>query len=261
MKKVFANTPPQSFIIDEELLEHSSPEDVEATWRVLTDLKLNAPPYNHFDIIIKGCILFRMLENGVVLQKEFNRQLAKENNKLEDYQFTLRYDRGVFDVGAQTQHGWPHIYSMRNDLKSGPVTIWRGLHGRERATQFEGSMADKICQSFYRLLIVLLATRGVKKERTEDKLRKFGIKKGGCERYKYSTRISLDRIALEPGEGEELPAGHTGRHLRPHLRRAHIRRQHYGPKNQLEKSVLIESVFVNADPDFVLTRTHYNVGK
>jgi hypothetical protein len=105
-------------------------------------------------------------------------------------------------------------------------------------------------------LIVLLATRNAVKHTTENKLAKLGIGKKNKRRYSYSTTITLpDELELEAD-----PEHHTqGKPKCPHLRRGHIRRQHWGPARAYEKKVWIAPIFVNADHDFVATRTHYNV--
>lgn len=106
--------------------------------------------------------------------------------------------------------------------------------------------------NFATLLIVLLATKNIIKTVKHCKLAKRGI--GKCK-YEYSTTLSIPKI-LDDDPDNATP----GKPKAPHLRRGHIRRQHYGPRNSFIKSIWIEPCFVNADADFVSTRTHYNFG-
>src|SRR5690349_10264317 len=103
MKKVFSNTPPQSFIIDEDVLSACSIEEVDATWRVLQELKIDRPPYSHFDILIPGKIIFRLFKDER-FQEIFNETAGiHQDILLGDRLFTIRYDNGGFDLGAQKQ--------------------------------------------------------------------------------------------------------------------------------------------------------------
>lgn len=98
------------------------------------------------------------------------------------------------------------------------------------------------------LLIVLLATKNVRKERVHNKLAKLGI---GKNRFEYTTTL---RLPVEFSEGRTR----DGVAIRPHLRRGHKRDQWF-PKAQVHKAIWIEPCFVNADEDFVSARTSYSI--
>lgn len=103
------------------------------------------------------------------------------------------------------------------------------------------------------ILIAALSSRNIVKTTRENKLAKLGIGKKR-NRYRYSTTITLPHVLEDDGTVRE------GQPKAPHLRRGHIRRQHYGPRGAFIKKIWIQPVFVNADKDFVSTRTHYNLG-
>lgn len=101
-------------------------------------------------------------------------------------------------------------------------------------------------------LIAILASRGVEKVGRSNSRKKLGI---GAASHDYITTIKLFPN-LERGTDEE---SRPGKPVRPHLRRGHIRNQHHGHGNQLIKRIWIDPVFVNADEDFISTRTAYRI--
>lgn len=121
--------------------------------------------------------------------------------------------------------------------------------------QDERAAVASSARSIRKILIVLLATRNITKERTKDKLLSMGIgTKKNNYRPLYTTTLTLPR-AVTKDDGQ--PAS-VGAMKRPHLRRGHIRHQKYGPKLAFTKLIWIEPCFINADEDFVSTRSAYN---
>lgn len=102
-------------------------------------------------------------------------------------------------------------------------------------------------------LVVILASKGVIKERKEHKLANLGI--GKPAPYAATTTIKL--VTVLP-DGDETEAA-SRRPTRPHMRRGHIRHQPYGKGRELVKDVWIAPMFVNADASFVSARKTYKI--
>lgn len=119
----------------------------------------------------------------------------------------------------------------------------------------ESKSAQDAAKAIRKILIVLLATRNIVKERTKDKLLSMGIgAKKNNYRPLYTTTLSLPKtVTRDDGQ----PAN-VGVSRRPHLRRGHIRHQKYGPRLAFTKLIWIQPCFINADEDFVSTRSAYN---
>lgn len=119
----------------------------------------------------------------------------------------------------------------------------------------ESASAANAALSIRKILIVLLATRNIVKERTKDKLLSMGIgAKKNNFRPLYTTTLTLPKtVTRDDGQ----PAN-VGTSPRPHLRRGHIRHQKYGPKLAFTKMIWVEPCFVNADDQFVSERSAYN---
>lgn len=115
----------------------------------------------------------------------------------------------------------------------------------------EAKAGDVIINYASRLLIGLLATKNIRKDREHNKLAKLGI---GKNRFAYTTTL---RLPSEFGsEAACAYAARTGHPIRPHLRRGHKRDQWF-PSEGVHKPIWIEPCFVNADGDFVSARSAY----
>ena len=107
---------------------------------------------------------------------------------------------------------------------------------------------------FYRnILIVLLASKGVNKSTKAivSGKAKLGVTKNPTVNYVTTMTLAPD---LPRGDATEA---RPGKPVRPHLRRGHIRSQHHGPHNLLIKQIWIAPTMVNADEEFISTRTAY----
>lgn len=119
----------------------------------------------------------------------------------------------------------------------------------------ESKSARDAAHAIRKILIVLLATRNIVKERTKDKLLSMGIgARKNNYRPLYTTTLTLPKTRVR----DDGQPANVGVSMRPHLRRGHIRHQKYGPKRAFTKLIWIEPCFVNADEDFVSTRSAYN---
>lgn len=129
------------------------------------------------------------------------------------------------------------------------------IHGVVKTEKYKIVNNFELSKGLAHILVVLLATKNTVKVTKEHKLAKLGIgAKTGPKSYPRVTTISLPST-LEPSKD----APPTGQTRCPHLRRGHQRKQKYGPKLAFTRSIWIEPIFVNADPDFVSTRKAYNL--
>jgi len=228
--KAAANIPnsPQLFIIGSETINSMSWEEVQATVEDLKTLGLYRLPYETVDLKLPAAHFLRLYneETGDIRRVPWTEEEAK-TAVLTVYGISIEPGRPVKSV-----------FTWEDRPK------WKGENVTAYSNQefVRNTLADG--------LITLLATRNAVKSTREHKLAKLGI---GKERHQYVTTISV------PRELEKHESNPTGIGRCPHLRRGHIRRQHYGPKNSFVKPIWIEPVFVNADKEFVSTRTAYNV--
>lgn len=175
--------------------------------------------------------------------------------------FHMPYDRDVFlEIPAQDCVG-PDV-NPDHAIIYGPFGV-----GQEVGTVIRDVKLDRTYHEHWdrfgeqeeveilkSLLIVLLATKNAHKQTVVSKLAKLGIGKSHKNRFATTTTISLPGTL--PNDEQNPPKGAK---VAPHLRRGHVRRQHHGAGNEQVKVIWIEPVFVNADPDFVATRTRYRI--
>lgn len=169
------------------------------------------------------------------------------------------YDRDVFiQIHAREvvgPHARPYHHVIYGPFGRDQVPVMVVLDERTGWTSETMPIGNEV-DDLAMLLVVLLATKNAVKRTAYCKLAKLGIGKSHRHRFVDTTTISLP--AERDADGENPPRGTK---VAPHLRRGHVRRQHYGAGNQMEKKIWIASVFVNADPDFVATRTKYRIGR
>lgn len=165
----------------------------------------------------------------------------------------MPYDRDVYVqisarevVGSDADPGHNIVYGPFGRDQTVRLAVYR--EGHELASDASDPFPEVID-----LLIVLLATKNAEKKTTTSGMAKLGI---GKKRFVSTTTITIGREL--PIDRDNPPRGGT---VAAHLRRGHIRLQHYGKENRLEKKIWIASTFVNADPDFVATRTKYRIAQ
>lgn len=239
--------PTYLFIIGHDALAAITDEEVAATVADLKELDLYRLPYDR--------VAVRLQTDDCILPENFQPDVHGLNPRFNWWQ-----DK---DGRWHSKMGPAHFVEFRNlNLKGEPAPMWVVHDGSDPGWQryeFQdrGDIAVGMAERVINILITLLATRNAVKTTEHNKAARLGIggkKKGSTKRYEYVTSISVPKIL----EDDEEHAS-SGKEKVPHLRRGHIRRQHYGPKNSMVKRKFIEAVFVNADKDWVATRTAYNV--
>lgn len=210
----------QLFIIGPRVFHAVSIEETQATIAALKELDLCKLPYDKVDV--------QFLFDDIAVCRDTGLKFAEELGPEAAVRFT-----------NVTLDGYGDVFS-----------IW----ANKPVENITCEVGDTYPQFIAEFLITVLATRNIVKHTVERKSVKLGIGKKN-NRYRYSTTISL------PDELEDCSEHSTqGQPKCPHLRRGHIRRQHYGPHNSFIKKIWIQPVFVNADENYVSTRTHYNLG-
>ncbi len=261
------------FVIEPGVWAATEPAEVQATIAGLKEMGLHRLPYHHCTVRLPGKEFLRIVDKYDVA-----RQPSADNVycdiTINDYEKTSA--EGWYEVeiprieavnaltGFRIDVTDKLIVKMKNDDTGQyePITnetVDLGIQVSGTPVRYPDTLMA-IQHQVRDFLIVMLATRNVRKTTTVDKLAKLGIgrnrKQSAKHRYTHVTTISLPRP-------EEMEDDHehkaTGIAKAPHLRRGHIRNQHYGPKGGYVKRIWIEPVFVNADPDFVSKRTAYNL--
>lgn len=231
--------PRQCFAVSDEIYQAVSLEEVRATFRDMEELGIAKPPYPEFDVLTKSKNVF-VPATGAPWKAE------DERFQHSDVIFRFRGPKfidGLFD--------W--------NLGRGPMSLFNKelLEGirKDEFARFTRNIIDH-SEGMYKLILVLLATRNVEKSVATNKLAKMGIGKDKA-RHWYTTTLKIGRVTETLYENGEAHGGT----VRPHLRRGHKRNQRWGPGYQFTRVVFIEPTFVNADENFVSTRTAYNVSK
>jgi hypothetical protein len=241
------------FILEPGLWQAADRPEIEATCAILRELKLYELPYPTVTVRICAKDIMVVPPHGWDrTDKETMGSLDAEGHPTSDSLFIDITISTVPNSGCEivAYNSLSGIVMKIMDVpKTGALSL------RSTSPAYRERLRAAVCD----FLIALLATKNIVKTRHVDKLAKLGIgKKRYKHRYTYTTTLRVPRHEeCEDDDSEHKP---TGKHKIPHLRRAHLRRQHYGPGFKFYKQILIPSVFVNADADFVSQREAYNVG-
>lgn len=114
---------------------------------------------------------------------------------------------------------------------------------------------DAVVERVRDVLVVLLASRGIRKEVTSNYSKARALMRKPQKPNADTVTTYLHLSERRPSEGR----GGTHAAPRMHMRRGHRREQRYGKGNLLTRQVFIEPVWINADADFMVTRTAYKI--
>ena len=230
----------QLFILDDQVWDSMSFDDVENTMNDMKTLGIDKPPCRNFDVLTKMSVVNRIFE-------QFVGRKPSGNNHTQHFEMKWRYSFNK-DLTESPCHllacfnndGIWHdfLFNVTNKNDLDEMTKW----------------GDGCGLWVLAYLIVALSAKNSAKTVKENKLMKLGIGKKKEGKYRYTTTVTIGRITETEGTGEG--GGWT---VRPHLRRGHIREQRYGPNRQYSKKVFIQPIFVNAVEGFVDQRKAYNV--
>jgi hypothetical protein len=254
MKKI--EEKPQLFIIDDEIWQNSSLDEVCATAEDMQELGIFRPPCEHFEVLIRASFALHIVQpdDG----ESFGNETIEHHQKTiyrieyktdlsENWEQNLNAELGVKD---KTTGEWVGLnWAISKALIKGRIT-------KQEAELHEKQLANTVNFVLY-LLIVALATRNVVRKNKPSRMAKQGISASRLKKdYDYTTTLTIGKVEGAEREG----GGDTGGwKVRPHLRRGHIREQKYGPSNMMSKKVFIQPVFVNAADGVVSQRKAYNV--
>lgn len=249
---------PELFLLPRETILALDADVVGETYQAMVDLGIAHLPYSCIDIGVTGHFLIGLdkidsdgvqgmrfvfpVHNPSVEPDPFNdmptSEVLKElGGEYDDYEVRFRY------LNERPICGW---------LKY-PDGSWSTMGVWSKQDDAEGR--NQAGHALRKILIILLGTKNTIKTRVKDKLLSMGIGvKKNNHRPLYTTTITLPKPEHMEYEGVHAP----GTSPRAHLRRGHKREQKYGPRLQFSKPIWIEPVFVNADENFVSSRTAYN---
>lgn len=237
--------PQQLFRLSQQIIGAISEEELFATFLDMEELGIAQPPYPDYSIEVPY--------NSVVTvaMRDGSRIKLQES---ADWRIIFNIStRG--DGQRECLLNIPETKTVKHipDFAQWLIDEER-KHGASKAEcDSLGNTISNIGKYLEQLLIVLLATKNIVKETKRNSLAKFGL---GKNRAEYTTTLKIGKVTEKSSE-DKKDGPISSR--RPHLRRGHIRRQHYGPNNELVKQVFIQPVFVNADQEFIGSRTAYNV--
>lgn len=238
----------QLFIFDVAMLDVMQPEEVQATYNDMKELKIHRAPYDEFTIQLPyGPTFFRILMKDEDDQKKMDPKLnvpLRIMYNLTDWDGeSARVDVRLFLLHEQTGKWYDYLEYIKERRKD----------MEPKGQQILTDTAMHASAYYLTYLVVLLATKNVVRHVSHNRLARLGR---GKQDYEYVTTLKIGQLIEDDG----LPHQHTGMTKRPHLRRGHIRRQHYGPSNTYIKKVFVAPIFVNGwMPDAHDDRQAYNV--
>ncbi len=236
----------QLFVLGQEIWSSISKDDIIATGKSMMDAGVYNYPYDEFDITAVG--ESRHLLDWIFKLDQFE---DKELDKLKQDKTIMTFGFRYYEL-----NGDEFNYSMAVNVGGERIYLPRGsdelLSGFSVSPASAITMNDLAAEALLSVLLVLLATRNVKKDvlhspkRFADPASKNGIKQIKNKDYKYITTIKIGKIT-ETMRSDGASRGP----VRAHLRRGHVRNQRFGEGLKEVKKIFIQPVFVNADEGWI----------
>lgn len=253
----------QLFILDRDMLYRMSDTEVNKTFFDMVELGIAHPPYPDLTIQVPaGAVMSTYNKMAVPGDgKTISWDEAVQSGAMKDpvgiCDMPCRFVYTEVSLAPMPTYDCEMLVDVQSDGR------WKNV-GEYLKDDDQDETISPFLESFklaagqiHRMLIVLLATKNVKREVVHNKLAKFGYKRkvrGGD--YAYTTTL---RIGLMTEDAHDAKREASGEHRRPHLRRGHVRNQAYGPGLAYHRKIFIQPVFVNGYVDEVDGRSAYNV--
>lgn len=228
------------FVISKDVFKAVSFDEVASTSKAMHELEIFYPPFMEFDITINASTY----DVQKFLVPEWEDLSAKEENDL--FPLVLRYE-------FEDKNSYYPLVASRF-LKN---KVFVSLQEASRIAKERDPNIDPIINedelertfaSMYATLIVLLATKNINKDTTENKAAKLisrSRKRGSSYKYSGITTLNIGKIT-DTYKGVDPVST-----VRPHLRRGHVRNQRFGEGLTESKKIFIQPVFVNADDGWI----------
>lgn len=227
------------FKIASNIFESITLDDVDRTFHDMHTLGIFYPPFNHFSIQANAMYILNLMRQDFKEEMDLSLKDGETIRKKKQIMFEYVYkDSGLVTYMSSSEDG-SNFFDMPRDFYEGK----------------QGEMSKFLSLETYKLLIVLLSTKNIKKEtETCNKPNSRNRRERTMSKYASVTTIKIGTIT----ETARSSNG-NGSPVRPHLRRGHIRSQPYGKGKSEVKRIFIQPMFINADQGWINSQKEYRV--